>query len=84
MPWNNREVLAPNLESLALGGVLLNESYVQPICTPSRSAFLSGRYPFTIGRQVGCYKALVVSALSSFSYFLKYQDLGPSLYTETD
>ncbi|KAK8730859.1 hypothetical protein OTU49_007659, partial [Cherax quadricarinatus] len=25
--------------------------YVQPICSPTRSALLSGRYPFTIGRQ---------------------------------
>lgn len=51
VPWHNREVYAPNLDSLAKAGVILQESYVQPICTPSRSALMSGRYPFTIGRQ---------------------------------
>ncbi|MPC83208.1 Arylsulfatase I [Portunus trituberculatus] len=40
------------MEALAREGVILEQSYVQPICTPTRSALLTGRYPFTIGRQV--------------------------------
>ncbi|KAK3874492.1 hypothetical protein Pcinc_020577 [Petrolisthes cinctipes] len=51
--WHNPTVLTPHLERLAKGGVTLEQSYVQPICTPTRSALLTGRYPFTIGRQHG-------------------------------
>ncbi|XP_063885361.1 arylsulfatase B-like [Scylla paramamosain] len=53
VPWNNEAVKAPHMETLAREGVILEQSYVQPICTPSRSALLTGRYPFTIGRQHG-------------------------------
>ncbi|XP_071529459.1 arylsulfatase B-like [Panulirus ornatus] len=51
--WHNSQVVTPHLEALARSGVLLEQSYVQPICTPTRSALLAGRYPFTIGRQHG-------------------------------
>ncbi|KAK7075127.1 hypothetical protein SK128_003935 [Halocaridina rubra] len=49
--WHNPSVATPHLEELARGGVILNQSYVLPICTPTRSALMTGRYPFTIGRQ---------------------------------
>ncbi|XP_047480024.1 arylsulfatase B-like [Penaeus chinensis] len=49
--WHNPHVVTPHLEELAKGGVILEQSYVQPICTPTRSALLTGRYPFTLGRQ---------------------------------
>lgn len=51
--WHNPTALTPHLEELAKGGIILNQSYVQPICTPTRSALLTGRYPYTIGRQRG-------------------------------
>ena len=34
-------------------GVILEQSYVQPICTPTRSALMTGRYPIHTGRQHG-------------------------------
>ena len=34
----------PNLDSLAHDGIKLENYYVQPICTPTRSQLLSGRY----------------------------------------
>ncbi|XP_042860572.1 arylsulfatase B-like [Penaeus japonicus] len=49
--WHNPLAVTPHLEELAKGGVILEQSYVQPICTPTRSALLTGRYPFTLGRQ---------------------------------
>ncbi|XP_066985389.1 arylsulfatase B-like isoform X2 [Macrobrachium rosenbergii] len=51
--WNNPYVVSPNLNDLAVNGVILNQSYVQPTCTPTRSALMTGRYPFTIGLQQG-------------------------------
>ncbi|XP_068209803.1 arylsulfatase B-like [Palaemon carinicauda] len=49
--WHNPKAITPNMEELANEGIILEQSYVQPLCTPTRSALLSGRYPFTIGRQ---------------------------------
>lgn len=37
-------IRTPNLDALAEGGVRLEGYYVQPICTPTRSQLLSGRY----------------------------------------
>ncbi|XP_025083095.1 LOW QUALITY PROTEIN: arylsulfatase B-like [Pomacea canaliculata] len=49
--FNNPDIISPNLNKLAAEGVILNQSYVQPVCTPSRNAFLSGYYPFRSGLQ---------------------------------
>ncbi|GIX71899.1 hypothetical protein CDAR_439171 [Caerostris darwini] len=49
--WNNPEIQTPHLDELARNGVIMNQSYVQPICTPSRASFMTGYYPYHIGRQ---------------------------------
>src|SRR5690606_6253233 len=42
----NEEVISPNLDRICNEGVRLTRFYVAwPACTPSRGAFLSGRYP---------------------------------------
>ena len=42
----NPEIITPNLDRLAQEGTRLTSFYVAwPACTPSRGAFLSGRYP---------------------------------------
>jgi len=46
------ETSTPNIDSLATDeGLILWTNYVSKICSPSRSAFLSGRYPSTLGLQ---------------------------------
>ncbi len=42
--YHGSEINTPTLDALAAGGVKLENYYVQPICTPSRSQLLSGRY----------------------------------------
>ncbi len=50
--WNdtgfrNPQMITSNLDRLATAGVILNSSYAQPLCTPSRNCFMSGYYPYT-------------------------------------
>ncbi len=46
--YGNEYVHTPNLDRLAENGVLFERCYAQnPVCTPSRSSFLTGRYPRT-------------------------------------
>jgi hypothetical protein len=42
--YHKSEIKTPTIDKLAAGGVRLENYYVQPICTPSRSQLLSGRY----------------------------------------
>ena len=42
--YHGSEIKTPHLDQLAAEGVKLENYYVQPICTPSRSQLLSGRY----------------------------------------
>ena len=50
MSWNNPDILTPNMESLMRGGMGLSYNYVQPICTPTRAALMTGYYPIHTGR----------------------------------
>jgi arylsulfatase B/arylsulfatase I/J len=51
--WHNHtgDVRTPQLLSLAQQGVILESFYTQPICTPTRSALMTGRYPIRNGMQ---------------------------------
>ena len=50
--WNNPRAETHVLDSLARRGVILDNFYTLPICTPSRAALLTGIYPFRYGLQV--------------------------------
>src|SRR6187455_160010 len=45
------DIKTPNLDALAAGGAKLTQFYVQPMCTPTRAAIMTGRYPFRYGLQ---------------------------------
>jgi arylsulfatase A-like enzyme len=51
--WRGSEIKTPNLDKLAFGGARLEQFYVQPVCSPTRAALLTGRYPIRHGLQVG-------------------------------
>lgn len=39
----------PNLDKFAWEGIILDRHYVNQICTPTRGAFLTGKYAFQLG-----------------------------------
>ncbi|MBI3862969.1 MAG: arylsulfatase [Planctomycetia bacterium] len=51
--WRGGEIKTPQLDKLARAGARLEQFYVQPVCSPTRAALMTGRYPFRHGLQVG-------------------------------
>ncbi|MFM8290101.1 MAG: sulfatase-like hydrolase/transferase, partial [Planctomycetia bacterium] len=49
--WHAGLFRTPHMDRLVAGGVELDRHYVQPVCTPTRTALLSGRYPGRFGPQ---------------------------------
>ena len=46
-------IKTPNIDKLAAAGTRLDQFYVQPVCSPTRSSLMTGRYPMRYGLQVG-------------------------------
>ena len=44
-----RGIISPNIDRLCDEGVRLVNYYVQEMCTPTRAALMTGRYPFRYG-----------------------------------
>lgn len=51
--FNGGDIKTPNIDRLAQGGARLASFYVQPVCSPTRAALMTGRYPMRHGLQVG-------------------------------
>lgn len=45
------DIETPNLDKLAAEGAQLEQFYTQPMCTPTRAALMTGRYPLRYGLQ---------------------------------
>lgn len=51
--YHGSEIMTPHIDRLAAAGVRLESFYVQPVCSPTRAALMTGRYPCRYGLQVG-------------------------------
>jgi arylsulfatase A-like enzyme len=51
--WRGSDIKTPRLDRLAHAGARLEAFYVQPVCSPTRAALMTGRYPMRLGLQVG-------------------------------
>lgn len=49
--WHGGFGKTPNMDRLVRTGLELDQHYVQPVCTPTRTALMSGRYPGRFGPQ---------------------------------
>lgn len=49
--FHGPDIKTPNIDKLAAAGAKLDSFYVLPVCTPTRSALMTGRYPIRYGRQ---------------------------------
>ncbi|OLP57399.1 sulfatase [Rhizobium rhizosphaerae] len=51
--YHGSDIRTPNIDALAANGARLEQFYAQPMCTPTRAALMTGRYPLRYGLQVG-------------------------------
>jgi len=51
--FHGSDIRTPNLDKLASGGAKLEQFYALPMCTPTRAALMTGRYPLRYGLQTG-------------------------------
>jgi arylsulfatase A-like enzyme len=49
--FHGSDIKTPNIDQLAETGLKLEQLYAQPMCTPTRAALMTGRYPMRYGLQ---------------------------------
>jgi arylsulfatase B len=47
--YHGSPIRTPNIDQLATGGIELNRFYVCPVCSPTRTGLMTGRYPNRTG-----------------------------------
>ena len=76
--WHGGFGKTPHMDRLVKEGVELDQHYVQPVCTPTRTALMSGRYPGRFGphalspsnlRAMPLTTVTLASALKSLGYY---------------
>ena len=51
--YQNAGYSTPTIDQMASEGIRLKQYYVQSLCSPSRSALLSGKYSYSLGLAAG-------------------------------
>ena len=76
--YHNASTLTPRIDALAAGGITLENYYVQPVCSPTRSVLMTGRYTNRLGTQATVIRADVPFGVPLDNTFLpqNLQDAG--------
>ena len=79
--FHGSKIHTPNIDSLAKDGVILDNYYVQPVCTPARGSLMTGRYPIHTGRENTIHKTWpVIPKLCDINFHLLIlrRQMGPN------
>jgi arylsulfatase A-like enzyme len=68
--FRGSDIETPNLDKLANEGARLDQFYTLPMCTPTRAALLTGRYPLRYGLQTGVIPGAGSYGLATDEYLL--------------
>ena len=64
------DIKTPNIDKLASTGARLSQFYVQPMCTPTRAALMTGRYPFRYGLQTAVIPSVSAYGLDTSEWLM--------------
>ena len=64
------DIKTPNIDALAAGGAKFTQFYVQPMCTPTRAALMTGRYPFRYGLQTAVIPSVSAYGLDTTEWLM--------------
>jgi arylsulfatase B len=64
------DIKTPNLDKLAATGAKFSQFYVQPMCTPTRAALMTGRYPFRYGLQTAVIPSVSTYGLDTTEWLM--------------
>jgi arylsulfatase B len=64
------DIKTPNLDKLAAEGAKFTQFYVQPMCTPTRAALMTGRYPFRYGLQTAVIPSVSAYGLDTTEWLM--------------
>jgi arylsulfatase A-like enzyme len=68
--FHGSDIQTPNIDELAKDGVILEQFYAQPMCTPTRAALMTGRYPHRYGLQTAVIPSAGKYGLSTDEWLL--------------
>ena len=68
--FHGSDIKTPNIDKLASGGARLEQFYAQPMCTPTRAALMTGRYPFRYGLQTAVIPSSHLYGLNTDEFLL--------------
>ena len=67
--FHGSQINTPNMDKFASEGVILDNYYVQPICSPTRGALPSGMYPIHTGKNAS--RKFSITAIDYLQGFLR-------------